>query len=100
MRPPDTGPKAERADSLATRLVTAQAALTGKLADPTDLPCTHREAARRRRPRRRGQSERGGRGAAEPQAHLASRRPAGDVGQGARPEVQGEGLAALLRRGA
>ena len=30
--------KAKRADALAASLVTAQAALTGKLADPTDLP--------------------------------------------------------------
>lgn len=30
--------KAERAEALAAVLVTAQAALTGKLADPTDLP--------------------------------------------------------------
>ncbi|MCW2608722.1 MAG: hypothetical protein JWO60_3415, partial [Frankiales bacterium] len=30
--------KAKRADTLAAALVTAQAALTGRLADPTDLP--------------------------------------------------------------
>jgi hypothetical protein len=32
--------------------------------------------------------------------HLAARRPSGDVGQGARPEVDEVGLATLLRRGA
>ena len=32
--------------------------------------------------------------------HLAARRPTGNVGQGARPEVPEIGLAAMLRRGA
>ena len=32
--------KAKRTDALNARLATAQAALTGKLADPTDLPST------------------------------------------------------------
>ncbi len=91
--------KAKRADALAAALVTAQAALTGKLADPTDLPFSGElldddglvdEAKVRaavddllaRKP------------------HLAARRPTGDVGQGARPEGGEVGLAALLRRGA
>lgn len=91
--------KAKRADSLAARLVTAQAALTGKLADPTDLPFTEdlldddglvddakvKDAVDdliQRKP------------------HLASRRPTGDVGQGARPEVDTFSLGDLLRRGA
>ncbi len=91
--------KAKRADALAARLVTAQAALTGKLADPTDLPFTEDlfdddglvddtkvqaavEDLIKRKP------------------HLAARRPSGDVGQGARPEVPEVGLGALLRRGA
>jgi len=91
--------KAKRADGLAAALVTAQAALTGKMADPTDLPYDEGmldddglvdndkvtaavEDLLRRKP------------------HLAARRPRGDVGQGARPERQEEGLAALLRRGA
>ena len=91
--------KAKRADSLAAGLVTAQVALSGKLADPTDLPFTEEllvddglvdevkvsEAVEELLSRKR---------------HLASRRPAGDVRQGARPEVQEEGLPALLRRGA
>lgn len=91
--------KAKRADALATRLVTAQAALTGKLADPTDLPFTEDlldddglvddgkvqaavDELIKRKP------------------HLAARRPTGDVGQGARPEIPEIGLGALLRRGA
>ena len=72
--------KAKRADALAARLVTAQAALTGRLADPTDLTFTEDlldddglvddtkvQAAVgdliKRKP------------------HLAARRPTGDVGQ-------------------
>jgi hypothetical protein len=91
--------KAKRADGLVAALVTAQAALTGKMADPTDLPYDEEmldddgvpdpdkvldavEDLLRRKP------------------HLAARRPRGDVGQGARPEVAEEGLASLLRRGA
>lgn len=91
--------KAKRTDALNARLATAQAALTGKLADPTDLSFTAelldddglvdeglvRQAVEdlvKRKP------------------HLAARRPAGNVGQGARPEPQEDGLAALLRRGA
>jgi hypothetical protein len=91
--------KAKRTDALNARLATAQAALTGKLADPTDLPFTDDlldddglvdEAKVRaavddlvqRKP------------------HLAARRPTGDVGQGARPEAPEMGLASLLRRGA
>ncbi len=91
--------KAKRGDGLAAALVTAQAALTGRMADPSDLPFSEDlldddglvdndkvtaavEDLLRRKP------------------HLAARRPRGDVGQGARPELQEEGLAALLRRGA
>ncbi len=90
--------KAKRTDALNARLATAQAALTGNLADPTDLPFTDDlldddglvDEARvtaavddllKRKP------------------HLAARRPTGDVGQGARPEASESGLASLLRRG-
>ncbi len=72
--------------------MTAQAALTGKLADPTDLPFTEDlldddglvddtkvqaavEDLIKRKP------------------HLAARRPTGDVGQGARPEYRRSALA-------
>ena len=91
--------KAKRADALAASLVTATAALTGKLADPTDLP--YDEALL---------DEDGYVDEAKVQAavdelvkrkpHLAARRPRGDVGQGARPEPDDTGLATLLRRGA
>ncbi len=91
--------KAKRTDALNARLATAQAALTGKLADPTDLPFTDDlldddglvdedkvraavDALIERKP------------------HLAARRPTGNVGQGARPETPEIGLADLLRRGA
>jgi hypothetical protein len=91
--------KAKRTDALNARLATAQAALTGKLADPTDLPFTDDlldedglvdeakvhaavEDLIKRKP------------------HLAARRPTGNVGQGARPEAAEVGLASLLRRGA
>ncbi len=91
--------RAKRTDALNARLATAQAALTGKLADPTDLPFTDdlldddglvdEDKVRaaiddliKRKP------------------HLAARRPTGNVGQGARPEVPEIGLAAMLRRGA
>ena len=91
--------KAKRAEALAAALVTATAAGTGKLADPTDLPFTDDlldedglvdvekvatavDDLIKRKP------------------HLAARRPRGDVGQGARPETDEIGLATLLRRGA
>ncbi len=91
--------RAKRTDALNARLATAQAALTGKLADPTDLPFTDdlldddglvdEDKVRaaiddllQRKP------------------HLAARRPTGDVGQGARPDPAPLGLADLLRRGA
>ncbi len=91
--------KAKRTDALNARLATAQAALTGKLADPTDLPFTDDlldddglvdedkvhaavDDLIKRKP------------------HLAARRPTGNVGQGARPETEDVGLEALLRRGA
>ncbi len=91
--------KAKRTDALNARLATAHAALTGKLADPTDLPFTDDlldddglvdedkvraavDALLERKP------------------HLASRRPTGDVGQGARPTEPEFSLAGLLRAGA
>ncbi len=91
--------RAKRTDALNARLATAQAALTGKLADPTDLPFTDDlldddglvdedkvhaavDDLLQRKP------------------HLAARRPTGNVGQGARPETPEIGLADLLRRGA
>ena len=80
--------KAKRADALAARLVTAQAALTGKLADPTDLPF-HRGPARRRRARRRHQGAGGRRG--PHQAQAAPGRPSADRRRRAGPPAGGAG---------
>jgi len=79
---------------LGARLVTAYAAGTGRLAAPTDLPFDDD-----------GLVDEGKVSAAVDQLlvrkpHLASRRPAGDVGQGARAEVQPVSLVGLLRAGA
>ncbi len=88
-----------RAETLAQRLVEAQAGATGLLADPTDLrfdpallddeglpdPGKVRTAAEALI-------------AAKP--HLASRTPRGDVEQGARDDSADVSLAGLLRAGA
>lgn len=83
--------RAQRADDLAQRLHTALVAATGRLADPSDLPYDEAhledgdaltaaiEDLLARKP------------------HLASRRPRGDVGQGAAPEAASVDLAGLLR---
>lgn len=86
--------RAGQADDLARRLHTALVAATGRLADPDDLPFNdaHLDDADAltaalddlltRKP------------------HLASRRPMGDVGQGATPTAAEVDLAALLRANA
>ena len=83
--------RAQRADDLATRLHTALVAATGRLADPSDLPFeeSHVDDAEglttaidellTRKP------------------HLASRRPSGDVGQGASGGSETVDLAGMLR---
>ena len=83
--------RAQRADDLATRLHTALVAATGRLADPSDLTFDegHLDDAEAltaaiddllaRKP------------------HLASRRPAGDVGQGASRSGEPVDLAGILR---
>ena len=91
--------RAKRADALAAALVTAQAAATGRLADPTDLPFSEDLLDDD------GLVDDGKVRAAVDELiarkpHLAARRPRGDVGQGARPEPDDTGLAGLLRRGA
>ena len=91
--------RAKRADALAAALVTAQAAATGRLADPTDLPYSEDLLDED------GIVDDGKVRAAVDELiarkpHLAARRPRGDVGQGARPEPDDTGLAGLLRRGA
>ena len=73
--------KAERADALAARLVTAQAALTDDgFVDDARVQAAVEYLVRHKPP-------------------LAARRPTGDVGQGACPETPEMGLAAMLRRG-
>lgn len=83
--------RAQRADDLAARLHTALVAATGRLADPTELAYdeTHLQDADAltaaiddllaRKP------------------HLATRRPTGEVGQGASVAVETVDLAGLLR---
>ncbi len=91
--------KAKRAEALAARLVAAQAALTGKLADPTDLPFTEDlldDDGLVDEDKVRAAVD----GLVKRKPHLAARRPTGNVGQGARPETPDVGLAAMLRRGA
>lgn len=73
--------KGKRADALAAALVSAYAAQSGRLADASDFAYSDDLLARK--------------------PHLASRRPVGDVGQGARPgEPEGVSLSGLLRAGA
>lgn len=86
--------RAQRADDLAQRLHLALVTATGKLADPTDLPFdeTHLDDAEtltaaiddllNRKP------------------HLATRRPSGDVGQGASSTGDTVSLAGILRANA
>ncbi len=91
--------KAKRTDALNARLATAQAALTGRLADPTDLPFTDDlldDDGLVDEDKVRAAVD----GLIKRKPHLAARRPTGNVGQGARPEVEEVGLASLLRRGA
>ncbi|MBG6237390.1 hypothetical protein IWX78_000333 [Mycetocola sp. CAN_C7] len=83
--------RAQQADELATRLHSALVAATGRLADPSDLPFDEAHLS-------------------DPDTltaavdalvtakpHLASRKPFGDIGQGARPASDGFNLAGLLR---
>ena len=86
--------KAKRADELGERLQVALVEATGRLADATDLPYAPEylddpaaltealEALLKAKP------------------HLASRRPVGDVGQGASAGPAGFSLADVLRAGA
>lgn len=83
--------RAQRTDDLAGRLHTALVAATGRLADPSDLPFeeSHLDDADAlsaaiddllsRKP------------------HLASRRPVGDIGQGASASADTVNLAGILR---
>lgn len=92
--------RAKTADALGARLVTAYAAATGRLADPTDLAASPELCDDD------GVPDPGKVAAAvdallEARPHLATRRPSGDVGQGARPgDTAGVSLAGMLRAGA
>ncbi len=83
-----------RAERYGRELFAARIAATGRLADPTDLAYDPALL----------DDEGAFSGALEDllarKPHLASRRPAGDVDQGARGEAEAVSLAALLRRGA
>jgi hypothetical protein len=84
--------RAQKADTYAQRLHVELVPATGKLADPTDLPFDESHID-------------------DPSAldaaitdlisrkpHLASRRPAGEIGQGASPSTANVDLAAILRQ--
>ncbi len=94
--------KAQRADEAVSKLTTTMVASTtsGILADPTDLPVTADLLDEDGWPDPE-KIEAAARDLVARKPHLASRRPAGDVGQGARgDEVETVSLAALLRAGA
>ncbi|MEJ7832635.1 MAG: hypothetical protein WKF79_06955 [Nocardioides sp.] len=92
--------RAKHADTLGARLVTAYAAQTGRLADATDLPYDAALCDDDGVPDPERVAAAVG-ALLETKPHLATRRPVGDVGQGARPgEPDGVSLAGLLRVGA
>jgi hypothetical protein len=92
--------KAKRADALAERLVTAMAAGTNRLADPTDLAYSDDLLDEDGYPDEGKVAEAIEQLIAK-RPHLASRRPRdSDVGQGTQAEVDTLSLAALLRAGA
>lgn len=83
--------RAARADELAHRLHTELVRATGRLADPSDLPFDEDHI-----------TDAGKMVAAiddllTRKPHLSTRRPAGEIGQGATPSGSGVDLAAILR---
>lgn len=86
--------RAGKTDELAKRLHTSLVAATGRLADPTDLPYDEAHL----------DDEEALTAAVDAllasKPHLASRKPMGDVGQGASGEGAGVSLSGLLRAGA
>lgn len=86
--------RAGRTDELAKRLHTSLVAATGRLADPSDLPYDEAHL----------DDEEALTAAVDAllasKPHLASRKPMGDVGQGASGDGNVVGLAGLLRAGA
>ncbi|QLY34572.1 hypothetical protein H0264_21390 [Nocardia huaxiensis] len=86
--------RAKQADALAERLHAALVTGTGKLADPTDLPYD---------PEHLDNPEALDAAIADlltRKPHLASRKPVGDINQGARPSASGDvNLLAMMRGG-
>lgn len=84
--------RAQRADDLAQRLHTELVRATGRLADPSDLPFDEAHL----------QDEAALTTAVDAllagKPHLASRRPSGNIGQGATPSAGTVDLAAMLRQ--
>lgn len=88
--------KAKATDALRDRLVTAYAAATGRLADPTDLPYDPElldDDGLVDEPKVRTAVQ----NLLTRKPHLATRRPTGDVAQGARTDEPGLSLVGLLR---
>ncbi len=88
--------KAKPVDELRTRLVTAYAAATGRLADATDLPYGAElldDDGLVDEPKVRAAVD----ALLVRKPHLASRRPTGQVEQGVRENEQGVSLVGLLR---
>jgi len=86
--------RAARSDELASRLHAALVAATGRLADPSDLAF---DEAHLEDP---AALEAAIDQLVASKPHLASRRPAGDVGQGATRETEPVSLAGILRSAA
>ncbi|MGB3286052.1 hypothetical protein [Mycolicibacter algericus] len=84
--------RAQRADDLAHRLHTELVRATGRLADPSDLPFDEDHLA----DADKMAAAIGELLAGKP--HLASRRPTGNIGQGATPSAGTVDLAAMLRQ--
>ncbi|PQZ85601.1 hypothetical protein CQ018_19655 [Arthrobacter sp. MYb227] len=83
--------RAKRADDLATRLHTALVDATGKLADSRDLPFDEAHLSDSEALQEAIQS------LLTERPHLASRKPMGNIGQGATNEAEAFGLGGLLR---
>lgn len=83
--------RAKRADDLAARLHTALVEATGKLADSRDLPFDEAHLSDPEAMQEAIQS------LLTERPHLASRKPMGNIGQGATNEAETFGLGGLLR---
>lgn len=83
--------RAQKADDLAHRLHNALTAATGRLADPSDLPYDESHLDDPEALQRAIQE------LLEKKPHLGSRKPAGNIGQGASNTTDTIDLAAMLR---